>query len=90
MTRTTGSEGMQHLGCRAYGTLVGNPVVLVSTGIGPVAAAICLAEVSAHPASMCDHWLAQTNAHTLSLGDLCGMVCCLQPSVSGIIMLSLP
>jgi hypothetical protein len=31
--------------CRSYGTLVGEPVILVSTGIGPGAAIICLAEV---------------------------------------------
>ncbi len=33
------------LGHRQYGTLVGEPVILVATGIGPTAAAICLAEV---------------------------------------------
>ena len=31
---------------RSYGTLVGEPVILVATGIGPGAAIICLAEVS--------------------------------------------
>lgn len=35
--------------CRSYGTLVGEPVILVATGIGPGAAIICLAEVRAHP-----------------------------------------
>lgn len=30
---------------RSYGTLVGEPVILVATGIGPTAAAICLAEL---------------------------------------------
>ena len=36
----------EYLCCREYGTLVGEPVVLIATGIGPVATAICLAEVS--------------------------------------------
>jgi hypothetical protein len=42
--------------CRSYGTLVGEPVILVATGIGPGAAIICLAEVST-PLYITWHWM---------------------------------